>query len=187
MRVYSDFVGSMWAAYRVEFQHVAARSMIPMQRVVGCLWSLSQGHARIMLVNSRHLMSSVYKVGSMHSDWSLIDVMSMSRSGRSVPGSLGHSRHRVRRNAANVAAQKEDPCWTKHRKQACPYQHGGLWVCAAFKFSGARCATNRHEEAFVALVALVSLNARDGRGIRHPHSPRARHHLRSSPWPRQHS
>ena len=107
-----------------------------------------------MLVNSRHLMSSVYKVGSMHSDWSLIDVMSMSRSGRSVPGSLGHSRHRVRRNAANVAAQKEDPCWTKHRKQACPYQHGGLWVCAAFKFSGARCATNRHEEAFVALVAL---------------------------------
>lgn len=184
MRVYSDFVGSMWAAYRVEFQHVAARSMIPMQRVVGCLWSLSQGHARIMLVNSRHLMSSVYKVGSMHSDWSLIDVMSMSRSGRSVPGSLGHSRHRVRRNVASVAAQKEDPCWTKHRKEACSYRHGGLRVCAAFTFSCARCATNRREVPF---EAPVSLNARDGRGIRHPHSPRARHHLRSSPWPRQHS
>ena len=133
---------------------------------------------------SRHLVSSVYKIGSMHSDGSLIDVMSVSRSGRSVPGSLGHSRHRVRRNVASVAAQKEDPCWTKHRKQACPYQHGGLRVCATFKFSGARCATNRHEVPF---VALVPLNARDGRGIRHPHIPRARHHLRSSPWPHQHS
>jgi hypothetical protein len=158
--------------------------MIPMQKAVGCLWSLSQGHARVMPVNGRHLVSSVYKIASTHSDGSLIDIMSVSCSGRSVPGSRGHSLHRFRRNVAGAAAQKEDPCWTKPRKQACSYWHGGLRVCAPFKFSGARCATNRREVPF---VALVSLNARDGRGIRHPHSPRAKHHLRSSPWPRQHS
>jgi hypothetical protein len=55
----------------------------------------SHGQAREVPVDDKHSMGGVHDVGSIRSDWSLVVVVSVSCSSRSVLDDLGHDRHHV--------------------------------------------------------------------------------------------